>query len=104
MSLRVLLVVFVAGCAMGTATRDQPVDAPPNTPHDAPRSHDGPRSIDAPPTLDAFVPHDGPPPAVDAGNPLFCSDNTQCVVPATCCFVAACVPGTAVGVNLCFPM
>ena len=99
---RVWLTIVVAACATGgSSARDQPTDAPVSSPHDAPRPHDA-AVHDAPPA-DAFVFHDAPPQSVDAGNPLFCSDNTQCVVSGTCCFVAACVAGTAVGVNLCFP-
>jgi hypothetical protein len=92
-----LVVLFVSACASAGSARDQPADAP--APHDAP-SH----PIDASPprdaSLDAFVPRDAPGP--DAGNPLICTSNTDCVVPGTCCFFAVCVPGTTGG-TLCFP-
>jgi hypothetical protein len=53
--------------------------------------------------IDAFVFHDAPPsPDAPAGGGV-CSDNTQCHAAGECCFVAICVPGTAVGANVCFP-
>ena len=52
--------------------------------------------------LDAFVPKDAPKPP-DAAGGGFCTDNTMCIS-GECCWVAVCIPGTAVGSNLCFPM
>ena len=52
--------------------------------------------------IDGAIPIDAAP-APDAASPLFCSDNTQCTDPGTCCFVTFCVPGTGLGATLCFP-
>ena len=100
----------VTACAYATSSSqlqsgddDGPKDAPP------PPDHHNPPPIDTLPPLDA--PGDGsplidaPPPidaAIDAPTGPFCTDNTMCGT-GTCCFVAVCVPGTPVGVNLCFP-
>ncbi len=47
---------------------------------------------------DAFVVR---PDAGEGGQ--FCSVNSDCPDSGTCCFVAICVPGTAVGNNICLP-
>lgn len=48
------------------------------------------------PPLDAFVPAD----ASTMGG--FCQANTDCTTTGECCFVALCVPGTAIG-TVCLP-
>ena len=97
----VIWLVFVSACAIASTPREQPIDA--QTQRDGTvQQFDGSRQDGGPPP-DAFVPHDGPPVMVDGGNPLVCTDNTNCVVAGTCCFIALCVSGTAVGANLCFP-
>src|SRR5439155_13952230 len=100
MSPRVLL-VLLAACATATSPREQPSDGS-TTSRDAPVSHLDGSLADAPVLHDASVLSDASLSA-DAGNPPFCTDNTQFIVQGTCCFVALCVPGTAVGANLCFP-
>lgn len=98
------MLAFAAACATaGTSARDQPGDAPARTPDSWERPIDAaPRPIDAA-LPDAFVPPDAAPPPPDAGNPLVCSVNSDCVVPGTCCFIALCVAGTAVGNTICLP-
>jgi len=106
----VLVIVFAVGCAQGgapnlengDAQQQQHVDARPGIDgsftHDAIPPLDGP--VDAPVTpLDAAI--DAPPP--DASSPLFCTDNTDCTDPGTCCFVSFCVAGQGIGAQLCFP-
>jgi hypothetical protein len=98
-----LLCVVAFGCASGGVPRlggDADVDTNTGGKHDAPPFDATPPTdgaVDSMPPIDAMMPPDA------SGNPLFCSDNTQCVDPGTCCFIAACVAGTAVGNNLCFP-
>ena len=102
--MRALWFVFVLACAQGGAANmqqigdDQPIDAAHHD--DAPVSHlDAPVChFDASPPIDAAV--DAPVPPDGA---IFCSDNTQCTDPGTCCFVTFCVAGSGLGSNLCFP-
>jgi hypothetical protein len=96
------MLAFAAACATaGTSARDQPGDAPARSVDSATRPFDAARPPNDASLPDAFVVHDALLP--DASNPLVCSVNSDCVVPGTCCFVALCVAGTAVGNTLCFP-
>lgn len=107
--------LIMAACAKGAESGDDTgddtgdPDAPVTDDIDAPVSTidanvnppvDGNQTPDAfvPPPPDAFV----PPPDAAVVNPPFCDANDQCVEPGTCCFVLACVEGTAIG-SACFP-
>src|SRR5258706_5383960 len=99
-----MCVVVAFGCANAGSPRlgdDEPKDALIHNdvpvPTDTPTPIDGP-AIDAP-LIDAPIPVDA---AVDAPTGPFCMGNTMCAA-GTCCLIAVCVPGTAVGVNFCFP-
>jgi hypothetical protein len=94
--------LVVAACATGGPSNEAlKQDASTNEPKDAPNvNHDAIPPIDSSTPIDAFVPPDAPPDAASGG---FCQDNTQCLAPGECCFVLACVAGTAVGNTLCFP-
>jgi len=86
----------------GDAPLQPHVDARPgidgNFTHDAIPPLDGPVDAHVTP-IDAPVDAPGP----DAGNPLICTDNTDCTVADTCCFVSFCVAGQGIGAQLCFP-
>lgn len=103
---RMFTILFVAAsCAQGgipnMASGDDTQHADASPQRDAPaHAIDAPVSvIDARPPIDASIPVDAAPP----DGALFCSDNTQCTDPGTCCFVSFCVPGAGLGSNLCFP-
>ena len=100
--------ILVAGCATGGSETS---DAPQSGPDDAPTTHhdaahvtsDAPPHSDARP-IDAFVPKDAPPDAPNTDDGL-CPDsvNSECPMAGTCCFTVVCVPGTAIGDDLCIP-
>src|SRR5512140_732442 len=98
----VFAALFAAACAMGGSPQGSdggPADA--KVYRDAHAvTGDGPVTHqDAMVTHDAFVPMDAPP---GGGQGAVCSDNTGCGS-GLCCWVAFCVPGTAIGANLCLP-
>jgi hypothetical protein len=105
MSKRTFVMLFVAACASGSLPHEEPADAPTTTHHDAQNvATDAPVSHDAH-LPDAYIPPDAyvpPDAAVDAGPGGFCNDNTQCGA-GTCCWVALCIPGQAIGTTLCIP-
>jgi hypothetical protein len=96
-----LCLVVSFGCAKGGAleTTDGSVRLDShNEQFDAEIHHDG-----------GIVPHDSSTVEPDAFVPdaseggQFCSVNSDCPDQGTCCFVAVCVPGTAVGNDICIP-
>ncbi len=94
-----LVVTF--GCAKGGAleTTDGSVRNDAHVQHeDGDVRHDASVTHDSSGLPDAFV----IPPDAGGGGQL-CSVNTDCPDSGTCCFVAICVAGTAVGNNLCIP-
>lgn len=96
----------VAACAMGGSPTSGPDDA----------AHGGNKDAhyitgDARPPADAHVYTDAPATQHDAattpdagGSGGFCQVNSDCPDQAQCCYLVACVNGTRVGNNLCFPM
>ncbi len=101
---RAFVAMFVvAACAMGSIPNEGPADAPPGGRKDA-----ATRGFDARSPADAHVFFDAATASPDAavgsgGGNGFCSVNSDCSDQTTCCWVVACVPGTRVGNNLCFP-
>jgi hypothetical protein len=91
----------VAACAMGSIPGEGPADAPTGS--------KGGKGIDARSPADAHGFNDAavtqPDAAIDAGGGGggLCNVNSDCPDSTTCCWVIACVPGTRVGNNLCFP-
>ena len=95
---RAFIPMFLVGCAMGGSAANEKTDAAvrydgQHVTGDATIHHDARLA-------DAFVPRDAPADADTSSG--FCGDNTQCG-PTTCCWIAVCVPGTPIGMNLCFP-
>lgn len=105
MSRWTIVAVWLAGCALaGSSANQGQSDAPVSHHADAHTVADAPKLlVDAPhSTADAKVFLDAAPaPDAPSGGGI-CSDNTMCGA-GTCCFVALCVPGQAVGKTLCFP-
>jgi hypothetical protein len=113
----VVCAVFVAcaatviACATGGSSNRNgggddvvdPIDAPVTTQKDAnePPPSDAPMA-DAPKMIDGSVVVQDAAVMPDAPPPLFCSANSDCTAPGTCCFLSLCVNGTVI-LSQCFP-